>query len=106
VHAGQFGAAADQGDQHLAAATAQSQAQVAQAIALVQIGIGGPARGLEIRLQRRQQLIEAGIQHRAMVQIHQLVTASLVIPHAQLPLRITLQRQQGAVAIAEGCAHP
>ena len=96
----QVGAAAHQGDQSLAAAAAHPQGQMPQATAMA-VAIHRPGAGLEILLERKDQVIDAGIEHRAAVHVHDLMGTAAVVARPQPSIRIALQGDHGAVAVAE-----
>lgn len=66
------------------------------------IGVGGPVRGLQIPLQGCDQRVEAGVEHRTVIHVHDPVTAAPVIAGAQAPIVGPLQGNQGPVAVAQG----
>ena len=97
----QVGMAAHQCDQQLTAVLAQAQRQVAQPAFRLQMAIHRPGGALQIVLERGDQLVESGIEHRAVVHVHQRVAAAAVIPGPQRSIGPPLQGQDGPVAVAQ-----
>ena len=93
--------AADQRDQQLPGVPAHPQRDMAQATAGLAVAIDRPIGAGQIRFDRCHQGINARIQHRTVVEIHDPVAAPAVVAAAHRAVLESLQRNDGPVAVAE-----
>ena len=97
-----LGVAADEGDKDLTGIRSNPQGQMAQPPLGLEIHVHGPGRGLQIRLERGDQTVDAGIEHRTAVHIDNLVAAAAVIASAYAATVFPFQRDDGPIAITQG----
>ena len=77
------------------------QGQMPQATRGLAVAIDRPGAGLQVGLERFDQGIEAGIQHRTVVHVHNPMAAAQVVAAAQAAVRATLQWNHRPIAVAE-----
>jgi hypothetical protein len=93
--------AADEGDQDLPTVMPDAQAEVTEAASSQQIHVDRPIGGFKVRLDGFNQLVNPAIQDRTAIEIDDPMTATPVIAGTQDPIGGTLQRNQGAIAVAK-----
>ena len=101
LKASNLSVAADQGDQNVSGGTGQTKPEMAQPLGFKQVMVGRPPPCIQVLLERFHQRVQAWIEHRAVVQVDDLVGLRSEVAGLQASVLVSLQRDQGPVAVTE-----